>query len=84
MTDENQETGKEYLELERYIEEVEAGHAPQPPTDLTPQQRQIYHMAAFFCSPFPRTVSPRPEFVEALRVRLLARVTKATDRVPPL
>jgi hypothetical protein len=82
MTNENQETEEEYLELERYIEELEAGHAPQPPTDLTPQQRQIYRMAAFFCSPFPRAVLPRPEFVEALLVDLLARVTKATDRVP--
>ncbi len=83
MTDENQETGEEYLKLEQYIEKVEAGHAPQPPADLTPKQRQIYRMAAFFCSLFPRAVSPRPEFVEALRVRLLARVTEATDRVPP-
>lgn len=82
MTNENQETREEYLELEQYIEEIEAGHVPQPPADLTPEQRRIYRMAAFFCSPFPRAVSPRPEFVEALRVRLLAMVTEATDRVP--
>lgn len=82
MIDENQETGEEYLELEQYIEELEAGHAPQPPADLTPEQRQIYCMAAFFCSPFSRTVEPSPEFAAALRVRLLTEVTKATDSVP--
>ncbi len=74
MTNENQETGKEYLELEQYIEELEAGHATQPPVDLTPEERRIYRMAALFCSPFSRTVEPSPAFVEALRVRLLTRV----------
>jgi len=82
MTDENQETGEDYLQLAQYIEEVEAGHTTQPPADLTPEQRRIYRMAAFFCAPFPRTIEPRPEFVEALRVHLLAIVKEATDRVP--
>jgi hypothetical protein len=79
MTDENQGAGEEYLELAQYIEDLEAGHATQPPVDLTPEQRRIYRMAAFFCFPFPRTVEPRPKFVEALRVRLLAMVKEVTD-----
>lgn len=79
MIDENQETEQEYLQLEQYIEEVEAGRATQPPADLTPEQGRIYRMAAFFCVPFPRNVDPRPEFVEALRVRLLAMVKESTD-----
>jgi hypothetical protein len=83
MTDKDQETGEDYLQLEQYIEEVEAGRPPQPPADLTLEQRRIYRMAAFFCSPFPRAVSPRPEFVEALRVRLLAMEGEtATGSVP--
>jgi hypothetical protein len=82
MIDENQETEEEYLELEQYIEELEAGHAPQPPADLTPEQGRIYRMAALFCSPCSRTVEPSPEFVAALRARLLARVTKARGSAP--
>src|SRR5262249_1013009 len=82
MTDENQATGEDYLQLQQYIEEVEAGRAAQPPADLTPEQRRIYRIADLFCSCFPRTVEPRPEFVEALRAYLLAMVKEATDRVP--
>lgn len=67
----DQETEEDYLELEQYIQEIKAGRATQPPADLTPEQRRIYRMAAFFCSPYPR-----PEFVEALRVRLLAMVLR--------
>jgi hypothetical protein len=72
MADKGQETWEEYLQLAQYIEELEASRPTQPPADLTPERRQIYRMAAFFCTPFPRAVAPRPEFVEALRVRLLA------------
>lgn len=79
MIDENQKTEGEYLQLEQYIEDLEAGHAPQPPANLTPEQGRIYRMAAFFCSPCPHEVLPRPEFVETLRVRLLAMVKESTD-----
>lgn len=82
MIDENQETEEDYLQLAQYIEEIEAGRAAQPPADLTPEQKRIYRMAAFFCSPFPCSVEPCPEFVEALRVHLLAIVKEATGSTP--
>ncbi len=41
MSGEDQERFEDYLELELYIEELQAGHAAQPPGELTPAQARI-------------------------------------------
>jgi Rieske Fe-S protein len=72
MPDGDQERFEDYLDLERYIEELQAGHVAHPPKGLTPEQARIYRMAALFRSAAPEAATPRPEFVESLRARLLA------------
>jgi Rieske Fe-S protein len=72
MPDGDQERFEDYLDLERYIEELQAGHVAHPPKGLTPAQVRIYRMAALFRSAAPEAATPRPEFVESLRARLLA------------
>src|SRR5438128_12012948 len=72
MIGDDQERFEDYLELERYIEELQAGHVAHPPKDLTPSQAKIYRMAALFRSVSPEAAEPRPEFVEQLKARLLA------------
>ncbi len=72
MIGDDQERFEDYLELERYIEELQAGRVAHPPRDLTPGQAKIYRMAALFRSVSAEAAEPRPEFVEQLRTRLLA------------
>ncbi len=71
MASDDQERFEDYLELERYIEELQAGRPAHPPRDLTPEQARIYRMAAFFRSAAPEATTPRAEFVAELRQRLL-------------
>ncbi len=71
MADEDQERFEDYLELERYIEELQAGKGAQPPTDLTPEQARIYHMAALFRSASPENSEPSLAFAEQLKAQLL-------------
>ena len=68
--DKDQERFEDYLELEHFIEELQAGHATHPPTELTPDKAQIYRMAALFRSASPDDVTPRPEFAAELKARL--------------
>src|SRR6266571_4577823 len=70
MPGEDQERFEDYLELEHYIEELQAGHVAHPPGELTPDQARIYRMAALFRSATPEAAELRPEFVEQLQVRL--------------
>src|SRR5216684_6792633 len=70
MPEEDQERFEDYLELEQYIEELQAGHVAHPPTELTPSQARIYRMAALFRSASPEGAEPRPEFVAQLQARL--------------
>jgi Rieske Fe-S protein len=72
MPGEDQERFEDYLELEHYIEELQAGRVAHPPSNLTPTQARIYRTAALFRSASPDAATPRPEFVEALHARLLA------------
>ncbi|MBV9617561.1 MAG: Rieske (2Fe-2S) protein [Ktedonobacteraceae bacterium] len=71
MAGEDQERFEDYLELERYIEELQAGHAAHPPANLTPERARIYRMAALFRSASPEASEPRPGFVASLHERLL-------------
>src|SRR5205809_5558444 len=68
--DKDQERFEDYLELEHFIEELQAGHTAHPPTELTPDKAQIYRMAALFRSASPDEVTPRPEFAAELKARL--------------
>src|SRR5215467_4361644 len=68
--DKDRERFEDYLELEHFIEELQAGHKAHPPTELTPDQAQIYRMAALFRSVSPDEVTPRPEFAAELKARL--------------
>jgi Rieske Fe-S protein len=79
MPDGDQERFEDYLDLERYIEELQAGHVAHPPKGLTPAQARIYRMAALFRSAAPEAATPRPEFVESLRARLLAMDQEHTE-----
>lgn len=72
MSGEDQERFEDYLELERYIEELQAGRSAHPPANLTPAQARIYRIAALFRSASSEAAEPRPEFAQALRTRLLA------------
>ncbi len=72
MASDDQERFEDYLELEQYIEDLQAGRVAHPPENLTPAQARIYRMAALFRSGLPEAATPRPEFVEELRNRLLA------------
>jgi Rieske Fe-S protein len=68
--DKDQERFEDYLELEHFIEELQAGHTAHPPTELTPDKARIYRMAALFRSASPDEVTPRPEFATELQARL--------------
>ena len=39
--DKDQERFEDYLELEHFIEELQAGHTAHPPTELTPDKARI-------------------------------------------
>ena len=72
MAGEDQGKFEDYLELERYIEEIQAGRPAHPPQNLTPEQVRIYRMVALFRAATPAAAEPRPEFASSLRERLLA------------
>src|SRR5437660_1440075 len=72
MAGEDQERFEDYLELEHYIDELQAGLPAHPPANLTPSQVQLYRMVALFRSASSDAAEPRPEFEQALRERLLA------------
>jgi Rieske Fe-S protein len=71
MADDDQERFEDYLELERYIEELQAGRAAHLPQHLTPSQARIYRIAAQFCSASPGADEPSEQFISDLEVRLL-------------
>src|SRR5260221_154998 len=70
MSGEDQERVEDYLELEHFIEELQAGRAAYPPDGLTPSKARIYRMAALFRSASPDEATPRPEFAAELHAKL--------------
>lgn len=70
MAGEDQERFEDYLELERFIEELQEGRVAHPPETLTPSKANIYRMAALFRSASPEEAEPRPEFAAELQARL--------------
>lgn len=70
MADEEQERFEDYIELENYISELQAGHISHPPAGLTPEQLRVYQMAALLRSLAPDAAEPRPQFTADLEARL--------------
>lgn len=70
MAGEDQERFEDYLELERFIEDLQAGRVSRPSDGLTPDQARIYRMAALFHSASAEEAAPRPEFVAGLQAKL--------------
>jgi Rieske Fe-S protein len=68
--DKDQERFEDYLELEHFIEELQAGKTVHPPAELTHDKARIYRMAALFRSASPDEVMPRPEFATELQATL--------------
>jgi Rieske Fe-S protein len=68
--DKDQERFEDYLELEHFIEELQAGETAHPPAELTLDKARIYRMAALFRSASPDEVTPRPEFAAQLQAML--------------
>jgi len=83
MTGEDQEHFADYLELERYIEDLQAGHTAHLPTNLTSEHARVYRMAALFHSASPEASQPRPAFIGALQERLLSISQGQETEVPP-
>jgi nitrite reductase/ring-hydroxylating ferredoxin subunit len=82
--DQDQERFEDYLELEHFIEELQAGHTAHPPSELTPSKARIYRMAALFRSASPDEATPRPEFAAELHAKLEQEVRRPprTNRLP--
>lgn len=70
MPGEDQERFEDYLELERFIAELQAGHVAHPPQELTPRQARVYRMATLFHAATPDVGEPDEEFATQLRMRL--------------
>jgi Rieske Fe-S protein len=70
MSGEDQERFEDYLELERFIAELQAGRVAYPPGELTPAQARIYRMAMLFHAATPGVAEPDAGFAERLRERL--------------
>src|SRR5437899_9051268 len=86
MSGEDQERFEDYLELEHYIEELQAERVAHPPAELTPSQASIYRMAALFRSATPEASEPRPEFAAELQARLeqeLQQLQQPPQAEPP-
>jgi Rieske Fe-S protein len=81
MADDDQERFEDYLELEHYIEELQAGKAAHLPPHLTPGQARIYRIAAQFCSASPGADEPDAQFVSDLEARLLDQLKEEQQEI---
>lgn len=79
MAGEDQERFEDYLELERFIEDLQSGRVSHAPEGLTPDQARIYRMATLFHAASTEEVAPRPEFVAELQAKL-ERVQEETAK----
>ena len=70
MREEEQERFEDYLELERYIEQLRLQRSAPPPANLTPQLTRVYEMARLFQDVSPPVADPSPAFSAQLYQRL--------------
>jgi Rieske Fe-S protein len=82
MAGEDQERFEDYLELEQFIAELQAGHTAQPPRTLTPAQARAYRMALLFHASTPGVSDPDPTFTQQLQARLESEL-QHTQQHPP-
>ena len=80
MSGEDQERFEDYLELETYIKELQAGHVAHPPKELTPVQARIYLMAVLFHASSPEASELRQTFVDALQLALEQELQQIAQR----
>jgi Rieske Fe-S protein len=80
MSGEEQERFEDYLELETYIKELQAGHVAHPPKELTSIQARIYLIALLFHSTSTEASGPRQAFVDALQVALEHELQQMAQR----
>jgi Rieske Fe-S protein len=81
MTGDDQERFEDYLELERYIEDLQAGRAAHLPQHLTPELARIYRTAAQFYSALPGADEPREQFVNDLEAHLLDQLKEEQEEI---
>lgn len=82
MSGEDQERFEDYLELERFIAELQAGHAAYPPQELMPTQARVYRMAMLFHSATPGVAEPDANFAMQLQARLEQELQNPRDVSP--
>src|SRR5260370_21898871 len=70
MSGEDQEHFEDYLAVERYIEDLQAGRVAHVPAELTPELARIFRMAMFFHAVSSEASAPRPEFIAQLQAKL--------------
>jgi Rieske Fe-S protein len=61
---------EDYVELERYIAQLQADRKPRFPPRMTRLRARIYRMAALFRAAAPGAAEPDPAFAARLRARL--------------
>src|SRR5260370_16875154 len=82
MPGEDQERLEDYLELEHFIEELQAGRVAHPPEGLTPEKARVYRMAALLRSAAPEEAIPRAEFAAELQAKLEQEVQQEVQQPP--
>lgn len=80
MSGEEQERFEDYLELEHYISDLQAGRVAHPPQKLTPAQAQVYRMATLFHAATPGVSEPEAAFAEQLQARLETALQEHSDK----
>src|SRR4051794_26522032 len=83
MSGEDQERFEDYLELEQFISELQAGHAAHLPQELTPTQARVYRLATLFHAATPGVSEPDAAFAEELQVKLETAL-KSPNKAPHL
>jgi Rieske Fe-S protein len=83
MSGDDQERFEDYLELERFIAELQAGHIAHPPQELTPTQARVYRMATLFHAATPGVAEPDLEFAAQLQSRLEAELQAMQEKHGP-
>ena len=83
MSGEEQERFEDYLELERFIAELQAGHTAYPPQEVTPAQASVYRMAMLFHASTPGIGEPDAGFAAQLQERLERDVQTLPSEVSP-
>jgi Rieske Fe-S protein len=86
MSGEEQERFEDYLELERFIAELQASHTAYPPQELTPTQASVYRMAMLFHAATPGVGEPDADFAARLQERLEKdmQTLPLTTSTPPI